>query len=186
MIGQLLAGIVFGIVLWGSAPAAPADKSPPLTLETKIALPNTSGRIDYLDIDLKRKRLFVVELGNGSVDVVDLGSGKVVHRISGLDEPQGVVYVPKSDLLAVASGGDGTLRVFSGSDFARRGMIKLGDDADNVRLDPRDGNIVVGYGSGDLAIVDPEKAVKLEDIRLPDHPEAFQLSPSDGRAYERA
>lgn len=183
LINQLLAGIVFGTVLCGIALAAPADKSPPLTLEATLALPNTSGRIDHLAIDLTRKRLFVAELGNGSVDVVDLGSGKVVHRISGLDEPQGVVYVPRYDLLAVANGGDGTVRVFSASDFSPRGMIRLGGDADNVRLDPMDGNIVVGYGSGGLAIIDPGKAVKLKDIQLPDHPEAFQLSPSDGRAY---
>jgi hypothetical protein len=178
MIGRIVAGIAISAAICGSALAAPA-----LTLEAAIALPNTSGRIDHLAIDLTRRRLFVAELGNGSVDVVDLDSRKVVHRISGLKEPQGVAYVPKSDLLAVANGGDGTLRFYSASDYLPRGMVRLGADADNVRVDPHSGNVVVGYGNGGLAVVDPAKAMKLKDIALPDHPEAFQISRSSNDAY---
>ena len=175
MIWRLLAALALWLL-----PSAASATSQPLVLEATIALPDTSGRIDHLDIDLARKRLFVVELGNGSVDVIDLASRKVVHHIAGLEEPQGVVYVPKSDLLVIACGGDGTVRIFTGSNFAPRGVVKLGDDADNARLGP-DGVVLVGYGSGGLAVIDPVKAVKLNDILLPAHPEAFQLD--GGRAY---
>jgi hypothetical protein len=40
------------------------------------------------------------------------------------------------------------------------GSLALGSDADNVRIDPRTGNAIVGYGSGGLAIIDPEKRSK--------------------------
>jgi hypothetical protein len=181
MILRLLISIALCLPPRVAALAATNASPQPLVLETTIALPNAPGRIDHMDIDLARKRLFVVELGNGSVDVVDLLSRKVIHRITKLDEPQGIVYIPKADLVAIACGGDGTVRIFSGADFVSRGVVKLGDDADNVRLDPRSGNIVVGYGKGGLAVIDPVKAVKLKNIRLPGHPEGFQLS--DGRAY---
>jgi YVTN family beta-propeller protein len=162
--------------------AAAAETAPqPLALEATIALPGTSGRIDHLDIDLGRRRLFVAELGNGSVDVVDLASRKVIRRISGLDEPQGVVFAPKADVLAIACGGDGTVRLYSGESFAPRGVIKLGDDADDARLDPQSGAIVIGYGGGGLAIIDPAKAAVVKTISLPAHPEGFQLA--DGRAF---
>ena len=36
------------------------------------------------------KTMFVAELGNGSVDTVDLAMGRAVHRVAGLKEPQGV------------------------------------------------------------------------------------------------
>ena len=75
-------------------------------LERTIPLPDVSGRIDHMAADLRRGRLFVAELGNGSVDVVDIASDKVVHRIAGLREPQGVGYLPGADLLAVANAGD--------------------------------------------------------------------------------
>ncbi len=182
MIPRVTIILVF-CALCGTTPTAAVNEPSPLALEATIALPNTSGRIDHMDVDLTRKRLFVAELGNGSVDVIDLTSRKVIHRIVDMDEPQGVVYVPNRDLLAIACGGDGTLRVFSGKDFSLRGVIHLGEDADNARLDPRTGNVIVGYGSGGLAIIDPAKPARLADIRLPGHPEGFQLQASTGQAY---
>ncbi len=44
----------------------------PLQLESKIPLGDVSGRIDHLSIDLSRRRLFVAELGNDTVSVIDL------------------------------------------------------------------------------------------------------------------
>jgi len=75
----------------------------PLVLEAKIALGEVSGRIDHLGIDPKWQRLFVAELGNNSVGVVDLAAGKVLRRIAGLREPQGVAYVPFADSVFVAN-----------------------------------------------------------------------------------
>ena len=62
-------------------------------------------------------------------------------------------------------------------------MSPLGDDADNVRIDPRNGLAVVGYGSGGLALIDPAARAKVADVRLPAHPEGFQIDPVTGRAY---
>lgn len=168
------------VALAGPASAA-GSATQPLVLEATIALPNTRGRIDHLAVDLGRKRLFVAELGNGSVDIVDLASRKVIKRISGLQEPQGVAFAPKTDVLAISSAGDGTVRLYSGENFAPRGVVQLGRDADNARLDPRSGNVVVGYGSGGLAMIDPAKAVVIKTIPLPAHPEGFQLA--GGRVF---
>ena len=104
---------VTGMLALACALSAHAGDAPPLVPEAAIALPHTSGRIDHLAIDLGRKRLFVAELGNGSVDVVDLDKQQVIHRLTGLREPQGVLYAPSADRLVVASAGDGTLRLFS-------------------------------------------------------------------------
>src|ERR1700739_29297 len=81
----------------------------PLILDRTIPLPNVSGRINHMAVDLKRGRLFVAELGNDTVDVVELASGHVIHRIGDLREPQGVGYSPVSDIIAVANAGDGSV-----------------------------------------------------------------------------
>src|SRR5690348_6908444 len=94
-----------------------AKAQAPLVLERKIALGEVKGRIDHLAFDLGRKRLFVAELGNNSVAVVDLDLGKVIQRIPDLKEPQGIGYVATGDTVYVASGGDGTLRMFAGENF---------------------------------------------------------------------
>jgi DNA-binding beta-propeller fold protein YncE len=102
----LLAACLFWPAVTGAQTA-----SPPLILEAKIPLGQVSGRIDHLGIDLKRQRPLVAELGNNSLVVVDLPAGKVLRRIGGLSEPQGVAYVPFSDSAFVANAGDGSVRV---------------------------------------------------------------------------
>lgn len=162
-------------------PAEAEDKS--LVLENRIPLENVAGRIDHLAVDLRHHRLFVAELGNNSVDVIDLVTGKILHRIDGLKEPQGLGYLPDRDLLAVANGGDGSLRFFHAMDWSRAATIELGEDADNIRLDPRSGQVVVGYGNGALGVIDPASLRKVGEIKLPAHPEGFRLDPAAGLAF---
>jgi YVTN family beta-propeller protein len=120
----------------------------PLQLEAKIPLGEVRGRIDHMAIDLVRQRLFVAELGNDTVGIVDLKNEKVIQTISGLREPQGLGYMPAMDALYVANAGDGSVRVFAGADYAAAGRIDLGEDADNIRVDSAANQILVGYGSG--------------------------------------
>jgi hypothetical protein len=42
---------------------------------------------------------------------------------------------------------------------------------------------VVGYGDGALAVIDGAKTNKIGEVRLPAHPEGFQLEPGAGLAY---
>lgn len=163
----------------GCSQAQPTDPRSPLVLERTIALPDTKGRIDHLAIDLADHRLFVAEIANGTVDVIDLEAGKVVGRIAGLSEPQGVAWLPAERELVVACG-DGSVRFYA-PDRRELARIDLGDDADNVRVDPRNGHVIVGYGKGALATIDPVAHKILRRLALPGHPEGFRLS--GARAY---
>jgi hypothetical protein len=127
--------------------------------------------------------VFIAELENNSVGVVDLGSGRLLHRVAGLSEPQGVGYVPSVDMLFVANGADGAVRVFKGGDFAPTGVQALDSDADNVRVDAETEHVYVGYGAGALAVIDPTKRMKIKDIELPAHPESFQISKSTRQIF---
>jgi YVTN family beta-propeller protein len=71
-----------------------AEPAAPLVLERTIALKSVAGRIDHLAVDLGRQRLFVAELGNGTVGAIDIANGSVIRRIEGLKEPQGLAYAP--------------------------------------------------------------------------------------------
>jgi YVTN family beta-propeller protein len=148
-------------------------------LEGKIPLGTVAGRIDHLAFDAAKSRLFIAELGNGSVSIVDVTARSVLHRISGLREPQGVAYVPGRDLLIVASGGTGDVTGYRAADFRVVWTASLGRDADNIRIDPGTGEIMVGYGSS-LAVLDLE-GHKMREVPLAGHPEAFQLT--DSRIY---
>jgi DNA-binding beta-propeller fold protein YncE len=164
-------------------PAAAAGESPALTLETTIPLPDVGGRIDHMAIDRARQRLIVAALGNDTVEVIDLGTHRPRQHIGSLKQPQGVAYADKADAVFVASAGDGTVRIFHAEDLKSLGRIDLKKDADNIRIDPRNNNIVVGYADGGLSIIDPIARKLIGTIALPGHPEGFQIEPATGRAF---
>jgi len=165
-----------------TASLARAQATAPLKLEKTIELPQVQGRIDHLSIDVKGQRLFVAALGNNTVEVIDLKAGKRTSGISGLGEPQGVLYVPSTDRLYVASSKDGTVKVFDGTSLQLLKTIEYGDDADNLRYDSARQQIYVGYGDGALAELDGE-GKKLGETKLSAHPESFQLENNSPRIY---
>jgi YVTN family beta-propeller protein len=175
--------ILLGATLMWPATLLAQTASAPLMLETRIPLGEVSGRIDHLAVDLKRQRLFVAELGNDTLGVVDLAAGKVLRTIAGLSEPQGVAYVPFADGIFVANAGDGSVQVLRGEDLAPIGRIELGDDADNVRVDAARNRVIVGYGKGAIAIIDPATRTKAADIRLKGHPEGFQIDETGTQVF---
>ncbi len=154
-----------------------------LELETKIVLGSVSGRIDHLAVDLKRQLLFVAELGNDTIGVVNLAARKTQSTLVGAKEPQGIAYEPSTDTVYVAHGGDGSVRVLRTEDLTLLQRIDLGDDADNVRVDVPRKRVLVGYGKGALAVIDPSSRKKVADIRLKAHPESFQIDESGARAF---
>jgi DNA-binding beta-propeller fold protein YncE len=171
-----LVGLLLPTPSWAADP-------PPLVLEAKIPLGTVSGRIDHFAVDADRQLLFVAELGNDSVGVVDLEKRNVVHRIPGLSEPQGVAYHAATGTLYVANAGDGSLRLFQASDFAPLGSIALGADADNIRIDSWRNRVIVGYGKGGLAVIDPASRRKIADMPLDGHPESFQFDETGLRIF---
>lgn len=167
-------------------PIACGQQNPPLRLIQTIPLPNVHGRIDHFDVDLKGRRLFMSALGNNTLEVFDLRSNKVIHEIRGLREPQGVTYVWRSNRIFVANGDDGTVRMFDGSTYELLKTVRLSSDADDTRFDAATNQVVVGYGDGanaGLAILDGTAGDLVRTIKLPDHPESFQLEEAGGKIY---
>jgi hypothetical protein len=176
----LLAAALIGLLPAGSSLALDPQ---PLVLEAKIPLGTVKGRIDHLAIDAQHQLLFVAELGNDSVAVVDLAERDVAHRIDGLSEPQGVAFHGATGTLYVANAGDGSVRLFQAFDFVPLGRIDLGSDADNIRLDPWRNRLVVGYGKGALAVIDPASRRKVSTLPLDGHPESFQFDETGARIF---
>jgi YVTN family beta-propeller protein len=170
------------VMLLAGVASVNAQSHLPLRLERTIPLPDVKGRIDHLAFDVDNQRLFVAALGNNTVEVIDIKSGKRVRSISRLAEPQGVLYQPGKKRLWIANGKDGTVRIFDAQTFQPLRSIGLGDDADNIRRDAATQRIFVGYGSGGIAVFDSE-ANKVADIKVDAHPESFQLEKNGSRMF---
>src|SRR5690349_4674872 len=176
----MVAAVLIGLLHVGSSLAR--DRQP-LALEAKIPLGSVNGRIDHMAVDPDHGLLYVAELGNDSVAVVDLAGRDVAHRIGGLSEPQGIAYHAATGTLYVANAGDGSLRLFQTFDFKPLGRIDLGSDADNIRIDRWRDRLVVGHGKGALAVIDPVSRRKIGDMPLDGHPESFQFDETGMRIF---
>jgi DNA-binding beta-propeller fold protein YncE len=170
--------LILAIVLAGLG--GTQEKNPPELAQT-LPLPKVEGRIDHLAWDAKAGRLLVAALGNNTVEVIDLAQGKMIHRIEGLHEPQGLLSLDGQ--IIVASGGDGSCHFYDGESFKLTKTANCKDDADNVRYDAEAKLVYVGYGDGALGVIDPVKGAKVGDIPLDAHPESFQLESKGKRIF---
>jgi DNA-binding beta-propeller fold protein YncE len=170
-------------------PMAANSQAPqqPLRLVETIPLPGVKGRLDHMDVDVKGKRLFVAGLENGSLEVVDLKTGKRTQSIPGFKKPQGILYLPKLKKVFVASGDDGMLRVFRSDRLDLLDSIHLEPGPNRLAYDPHDRRIYVGYGGkdagkdyGEVGIVDAQTDKRIGDIRVAAHP-AEILSTESGK-----
>ena len=171
------------MLLATSAAVCVAADSPALRQTGVIPLPGVEGRIDHLAYDSRSGLLYVAALGNNTVEVIDIEAGKVAHTISGLREPHGVGLATDAGKLYVANAKDGSCRIYDAKSYRQHGSIDLKDDADNVRYDPEARRVYVGYGNGALAVIDAEKGAHLTDLKLPAHPESFQLEKAGHRIF---
>jgi len=146
-----------------------------LHLIKTILLPGVKGRIDHLAIDTKGKRLFVAALANNTVEVLALTAGTRLHSIAGCNKPQGLVYLPKPNLLFVANGGDGRVRIYDCASFKPIVTVGALEDADNLRYDAKLDRVYVGYGDGGIGVINPVTGVLTVRIPLAGHPESFQI-----------
>jgi hypothetical protein len=74
-------------------------------------LQGVEGRIDHMAVSPYGKELFVAALGSDIVEKIRIERRIVIGKIRSIKEPQGLSYIPKSHRLAVASGGDGKVRI---------------------------------------------------------------------------
>lgn len=159
-----------------------ADKRrTPLVPRSRIVLPGVLGRIDHFGYDGRRGNLFVAALGNNTVEVVN--NLRRIHTIVGLDHPQAVLHVQEFDRLVVSDRA-GKLRFYDGKSFALLKTVDFGADADNLRYEPREKRVYLGYGSGAIAILDPATMERLpREFQLGSHPESFQFENGGPRIF---
>jgi DNA-binding beta-propeller fold protein YncE len=181
------------LVLAGSALG---QEAPALSPKDPIHLTKVEGRMDHLGVDVEGQRLFATAFDNHTMEVIDLKTGRQIHTIMDLDEPQGAFYDAANNRLFEANGGDGTVKIFDGTTFQLLQTVTLDLDADNVRYDARGKHIVIGCGGekflagkvaragggGALAILN-SSGKKVGEIDMDAHPESFQLEKIGTRVF---
>ena len=171
---------------WASQVSYCPNKLPAVYLRTRIALPGVYGRMDHYGLDTKRGILIVSALGNDTVELID--SWKRIHTITGLEHPQGSLYVPAVDRIVVSSQ-SGKVRFYDAGNYQLLKTLDFGDEADtdNLRYDPKEKSLYVAYGknelSGAIAVVDPAAMERVREFKLGSKAESFQLEKLGSRMF---
>jgi DNA-binding beta-propeller fold protein YncE len=169
------------VVLLGTLPAVAGGQA--LELVQTIPLHGRVGqRLDHMALDARRDRLLVANMGNGTLDVVDLKAGKLLREVPGQRGIQGVAYAPDLDRVYVGLGDGGVCNVFDGESYKLLKSVPF-PDADNVRYDPRTRRVYVAHAPSRLEVLDAQTFKVLADVKLPAAVEAFQLEKSRPRLY---
>lgn len=174
--------LLLGFVILAFSSVASADEPKTLKLVQTIPLEGKAGRFDHLALDAKGERLFVANLSNDSLDIVDLKAGKLVKQITGQKKAQGVAFAPALNRIYQGNGTDGVCNVFDGTSFKTLHTLKL-SDADNVRYHAASGLVYVGHGDKALTAFDAKTYDVKATILLPGAPESFQIDAERKRMY---
>jgi len=168
------------------AHAEPPERTQPLVLTEAIPLEGIKGRFDHLGAG--GGRLFVAALGSNAVVAINLRARTVDRSITGVRDPQGVVYSPETKKLFVSSGSEGKVYIYDGATYEQIATVDFEGGADNLRYDAANRRVYVGCGddakTGAIATIDAVTNQRLDETyRLGAEPESFQLEKSGPNIY---
>lgn len=132
-------------VAWLMPPATgQTPQNDPLKLVQTITL-KAQGRLGSMIVDRLNDRVFVAASDNGTVEVVDLKTGKTIASIANPGNAADFVYYKKCDCVAYSMS-SGVLRILNPNTLTVDADFSLAANADAVGLDPQHGLVYVAQG----------------------------------------
>ena len=125
-----------------------AQQAAPMVLEQTITLPVT-GKFDHMAVDWKNNRAFVAASQHGTIEVLDLTTGKPLKSIPNKGKPAGVIYSPELDKV-VYSTDAGWVRFLNPNSLEIEADLQTVEDADSMGLDSQAQVAFVDAGGKDL------------------------------------
>jgi DNA-binding beta-propeller fold protein YncE len=129
---------------------------------------------DHLTADIPGNRLFTTPQAEKSVQVLDLNSGKLLHTISGIENPHSILYRRDLSRLYITDGGAGLLRIYDSNDYHQVKTINNLPDADSIGYDQTTKELYVTNGgesvksdSSFLTVVDTTNGERVANIKIP-------------------
>ena len=159
---------------------ATAGAADPLELVQTVPLAGKAGNLDHLAVDAKGGRLFVANKPNGTLDVVDLKTGKLVKQIADQGKVSGVAYAADLDRVFVGNGA-GTCNAFDCKEYKLVFSTKV-PKADNVNYHAGSKLVYVCHGDT-ISVLDAEKGEVKAKVALPGSGHGFGIDEKAGKLF---
>jgi DNA-binding beta-propeller fold protein YncE len=177
----LVSGI--GILLLTLAAAPMHAESPSLTAEKPVVVTG-SGGFDFLQVDAAKRRLLASHTGNGTLDVIDLDSGKLLKQVP-TGKAQDVAVDGAAEQYLVSVSKEHVLVVIDAKSLAKTGEVDLGGEADVLTFNPKNHYAYVVHDHApELWVVDPSAKKIVTTIRLPGEPEDLCYDAASNQVYQ--
>jgi DNA-binding beta-propeller fold protein YncE len=148
-----------------------AQEKLPLKLIATTPMPGFTGDFDHFGLDVKGNRLFLASEEQKTVEVFDLRTGERIKSIKGFGQPLTMTYLPESDRLIVADGGDtDAVELVDCKEYKIIKTLKMGPGVDHSAYNPVNGYFYVENGGGPegkthvLTIIDTKSFTKVGEV----------------------
>jgi hypothetical protein len=173
------------------AAAGRVPENPALRLVTKFPIPHMTGTWDHLAADAKSGRLFLTAQDEHAIDVLDVKSGKLLHRITGsFNRPQGQYFIPQLKRLVTSNGRDGTVRFTNTDTYELANTVQLSIGADLMQYDPKKKRLYIESGGkdsnrgvGKVSVIDATRGEILNEIATDYRAAAMAIENARPRLY---
>ena len=177
----------FGAIAWVAAATMASSttvfsQSPPAAYHVITThLLGGDGSWDYLTIDTAGNRVFVAH--QTRIMVVDLGSGKLLGEIPGINGAHGVALAYPEGHGFATGGRDSSVTMFDLKTLKVLGKTKAAEDADGILYDPASKRVFTMNGDdGSSSVIDPATGKNIGTVALGGKPE-FGVSAGDGKLF---
>lgn len=143
-----------------------------LRADAPLLLKGTHGKFDFLSIDAAKHRLLAAHTGNGSLDIIDLETRKLVKSVP-TGAAQAAVADAQGEKYFVAVSKPPQTLVVDAEKAAVVSTTALSGPADLLALNPKTGHLYVDHDDGqDLWEIDSSTGGIVKTVTLPgDSPE---------------
>lgn len=161
-----------------------ASAAAPLKAESPLALSGKVGRFDFMEVDTARHRLLAAHKGAGTLEVVDLKSGKALSAVP-VGQVQGLAVDRKSDTYVLGDEEEHKVVFVSAKTLKQVGEVSVSGPVDAVAVDSKNGMAYADEDDGSHVWVIDVKGRKLvATIEIPGVPEFVAYDPKTDRIYQ--
>lgn len=142
-----------------------ADDS--LTPNAPVEVTGTQGRFDFIKIDASRHRLLACHTGNGSLDIIDLNTSKLIKSVP-TGNAQGVAVDDKGGRYFVSASKPSQMVTIDADKLAVTGTVPLPDPADVDAYNPATDRVFVCNDTKpEIWVIDPTAQKIEKTLTLP-------------------
>jgi len=164
-------------LLCGSAEAQTLKSQNPLIV------PGKAAHFDFMDADVSNKRILAAHKGAGTLEVLDLQTGKILKSIP-VGEAQGVAVNPEAHQYYTGNDSEHSISIVDSVSLKKTGEVKLDGPVDAITFDDKDGLIYAAEDNGKkLWVVNPKSSAVVATVSIPGEPEVLEYDPQTHRIY---